>query len=85
MSRPTDEIPTDLITTPQDAVMALCRLSSEVLEHLEYTSCADCFCGERQSWVENGTWRNEGETIRFIIDATQAVMARERADRKADE
>lgn len=44
-----------------------------------YVHAADCFCGERQSWVERNWWQNEGTALRFIIEATRKAMAVEGA------
>lgn len=63
------------IETPQDAITILCQLQSEVQQNvLEYKHAGDCFCGNRDKWVEEGKWLNEGIAIQFIIDATRAAM-----------
>jgi len=75
VSNQADEVPTDLIETPQDAVMAACRLQAEVSEAMRFQHAADCFCGERREWVARGLWRNEGRALQFIIDATREKLA----------
>lgn len=66
---------TNEIQHPQDAITILCQLQSEVQQNvLEYKHAGDCFCGNRDKWVEEGKWLNEGIAIQFIIDATRAAM-----------
>ena len=70
----------DNIRHPSDAITALCQLQAEVSEHHLFRHAADCFCGERQDWVDRGMWRNKGESLRFIIEATREKLARERGE-----
>lgn len=79
-------IPVDQIKAPQDAITILCELSAEVLENVfVYEHTADCFCGQRNKWVEKGIWVNDGSTIQFIIDATRTAMNKHIENRRRAE
>lgn len=70
----------DQISHPDDVIRELCKLQAEVADRIHhYVHAADCFCGDRQDWVERNWWQNDGESLRFIIEATRKAMAVEGA------
>lgn len=72
------------VVTPQDVIARLCDLTGMVLALVhEHGHASDCVCRERGLWDSENTeewkrevWRHDGETLRFIEDATVEAIRR---------
>lgn len=80
-----------MIENPRDVPAAhaiirrLCALQSYVVtEVLGYDQPADCFCGDEGFWPleDVDDYRNAGEAIKFIEDATLLAVSQTRAKGK---
>ena len=66
----------DAEVTPQTLIRRFCELQCRVMrEVFIYQSANDCFCGERQSWVEQGIWMNEMTALEWIENVVDAAIA----------
>ena len=66
----------------EDVIERLCKLQSEVTEHLGYQYAADCFCGKGGFWEStdyDGThehgYRNDMKSIEFIEQAVRSRLS----------
>lgn len=67
--------------TPQTLIERFCRLQALVMEEiLHFESANDCFCGERQDWVDGGHWMNEQTSIEWIEQVVVEAIARAKRD-----
>lgn len=65
----------------KEVIQRLCKLQSEVYEHIGQSDAADCFCGEGGFWQTgeyDGThehgYRNDGKALEFIERAVRAAL-----------
>ena len=68
-----------------DVIVRFCKLQARVLgDVLDYQSANDCFCGERDDWVEQGIWSNEQTAVAWIEQVVDDAIRSLKAERSGD-